>query len=56
MIEELNKNLEILELERIKEILPEYVHKNSKDMPPFTEALNYLLKTEIEYKYTRASE
>ena len=28
MIEELNKNLEILELERIKEILPEYVHKN----------------------------
>ena len=32
MIEELNKNLEILELERIKEILPEYVHKNSKDM------------------------
>lgn len=56
MIEELNKNLEILELERIKEILPEYVHKNSKDMPPFTEALNYLLKTEIEYKDTRAAE
>lgn len=56
MIEELNKNLEILELERIKKILPEYVHKNSKDMPPFTEALNYLLKTEIEYKDTRAAE
>ena len=56
MIEELNKNLEILELERIKEILPEYIHKNSKNMPPFTEALNYLLKTEIEYKDTRAAE
>lgn len=56
MIEELNKNLEILELERIKEILPEYIHKNSKNMPPFTESLNYLLKTEIEYKDTRAAE
>ena len=56
MIEELNKNLEILELERIKEILPEYIHKNSKNMPPFTEALNYLLKAEIEYKDTRAAE
>ena len=31
MIKELNKNLEILELERIKEILPEYIHKNSKN-------------------------
>ena len=56
MIEELNKNLEILELERIKEILPEYIHKNSKNMPPFTEALNNLLKTEIEYKDTIAAE
>ena len=56
MIEELNKNLDILELEKIKEILPEYIHKNSKNMPPFTEALNYLLKTEIEYKDTRAAE
>ena len=30
MIEEINKNLEQLNLERIKEILPEYIHKTSK--------------------------
>ena len=28
MSEELNKSLDILELERIKEILPDYIHKN----------------------------
>ena len=27
---ELNKKLDILQLEKIKEILPEYIHKNSK--------------------------
>ena len=56
MIEELNKNLDILELERIKEILPNYIHKNIKNMPPLTESLNYLLKEEINYKDSRAAE
>ena len=50
MSEELNKSLDILELERIKEILPDYIHKNIKDMPPLTESLNYLFKEEIDYK------
>ena len=56
MIEELNKNLDILELERIKEILPDYIHKNIKDMPPLTERLNYLFRAEIDYKDSRAAE
>ena len=56
MIEELNKYLDTLELERIKELLPDYIHKHSKDMPPLTESLNYLLKSEIEYKDNRAAE
>ena len=51
MSEELNKSLDILELERIKEILPDYIHKNIKDMPPLTESLNYLFKEEIDYTY-----
>ena len=50
MNEELNKSLHILELERTKEILPDYIHKNIKSMPPLTESLNYLLKEEIDYK------
>lgn len=56
MIEELNNNLEILELEKIKEILPDYIHKKSKNMPPLTESLNYLFKEEIKYKNERAAE
>ena len=56
MINELNKNLELLELERIKEILPEYIHENNKNMPPLTESLNYLLKEEIKYKDNRAAD
>ena len=56
MSEELNKSLDILELERIKEILPDYIHKNIKDMPPLTESLNYLFKEEIDYKDSRAAE
>ena len=32
MIEEINKKLDILELERIKEILPDYIHKTSKSL------------------------
>lgn len=56
MIEELNKNLGILELEKVKEILPDYIHKNSKNMPPLTESLNYLLKEEINHKDKRAAE
>ena len=56
MSEELNKSLDILELERIKEILPDYIHKNIKDMPPLTESLNYLFRAEIDYKDSRAAE
>lgn len=56
MIEELNKNLNILELNRIKEILPDYIHRISKSPPPLTESLNYLFKQEITYKDERAAE
>lgn len=56
MSEELNKKLDILELEKIKEILPDYIHKNSKNIPTITEILNYLLGEEISYKDRRASE
>ena len=55
MIEEINKNLEQLSLERIKEILPEYIHKTSKNPPPLSESLNYLLNEEITFKNDRAS-
>ena len=48
MIEELNKSLDILELNRIKEILPDYIHKTSKDNLSLTEQLNYLLSEEIK--------
>ena len=34
------------ELEKIKEILPDYIHKISKTPPPLTDSLNYLLKEE----------
>ena len=51
MIEELNKNLEILELERIKEILPEYIHKNIKDISPLTESLKYLFLKQIVFNF-----
>lgn len=53
---ELNKKLDILELEKIKEILPEYIHNNSKKMPPLSDTLDYLLTEEIKYKDERASE
>ena len=56
MIEELNKNLNILELEKIKEVLPDYVHKHSKNMPPLTDSLNYLLSEEIKHKDNKASD
>lgn len=56
MNEELNKNLDILELEKIKEILPEYIHQTSKENLTLTEQLNYLLKEEINYKDSRAAE
>ena len=56
MIEELNKNLDILELERIKEILPDYTHKHNKSMPPLTESLNYLTSEEIKAKDERIEE
>lgn len=56
MIEELNKKLDILGLEKVKEILPDYIHKNSKNMPPFTDSLNYLFNEEICYKDDKASE
>lgn len=53
---ELNKKLNILGLEKIKEILPDYIHKNNKNMPPLSESLNYLLTEEIKSKDERASE
>ena len=56
MIEELNNKLSILELDRIKEILPDYIHKTNKNNPPLTESLDYLLNEEINYKNNRASE
>ena len=56
MIEELNKKLDILELEKIKEILPDYIHKTSKNNPPISESLNYLLEEEIKSKDARAAE
>ena len=56
MIENINKNLDILELIRIKEILPDYIHQTSKNNPPISESLNYLLEEETKYKDARASE
>lgn len=56
MITELNKKLDMLELERIKEILPDYIHKTNKEKPPLTESLNYLLEKEIKFKDARAAE
>ena len=56
MIEELNKKLDILELERVKEILPDYIHKTNKTPPTITKSLDYLLGEEINYKDNRAAE
>ena len=56
MIEELNKKLDLLELEKIKEILPDYIHKNNKEIPPLSDSLNYLLGCEIDFKDERAAE
>ena len=56
MNEELNKKLEKLELERIKEILPDYIHKTAKNPQPLTESINYLITEEINKKNIRASE
>ena len=56
MIEELNEKLDLLELEKVKEILPDYVHKHNKDMPPLSDSLNYLLGCEISFKDERAAE
>lgn len=56
MIEELNKNLEILELNRIKEILPDYIHKTNKENLTLTEQLNFLAKEEINNRDSRAAE
>lgn len=55
MIEEINKSLDTLELEKIKEILPDYIHKTAKEQPPLTESLNYLLSEEIKFKDDRAA-
>ena len=56
MIENLNKKLDILNLEKIKEILPDYIHKTNKQPPTLTESLNYLFSEEINYKDNRAAE
>lgn len=56
MFEELNKRLDILELNKIKEMLPDYIHKTSKENKTLSEHLNYLLKEEIDDKDYRAAE
>lgn len=56
MIEELNKNLGILELNRIKEILPDYIHRTTKENLTLTEQLNFLTKEEINNRDSRAAE
>lgn len=56
MIEELNKKLDTLDLVKIKEILPDYIHKNNKNNITLSASLNYLLGEEIKYKDERASE
>lgn len=56
MIEELNNKLDILELEKVKEILPDYVHKTSKQQLVLSDALNYLLGEEINERNARASD
>lgn len=56
MIEELNKNLDNLELQKIKEIFPDYVHKTSKENISLTEHLNYLLNEEVNDRNVRAAE
>lgn len=56
MIEELNEKLDLLELEKVKEILPDYIHKHNKNMPPLSDSLNYLLGCEISFKDERAAE
>ena len=56
MIEELNRNLDILELTKIKEILPDYIHRINKEELTLTEQLRYLTAEEINYKDSRAAE
>lgn len=56
MIEELNNKLDNLDLIKIKEILPDYTHKTSKENISLTEHLNYLLNEEIKSRDTRAAE
>ena len=56
MIEEINKKLDISELEKIKEILPDYIHKTSKKKPSISESINYLLEEKIKSKDTQATE
>ena len=55
MIEQLNKNLDILQLNRIKEILPNYIHKTAKENKSLSESLNELLKEEIDYQNERSA-
>lgn len=56
MIEQLNNNLETLELERIKEILPDYNHQYSKSKKTLTESLYDLTSEEINFQNKRAAE
>ena len=56
MMKEIDKKLDILELERRKEILPDYIHKTNKENKTLTEQLNYLVTEEINYKDNRAAE
>ena len=56
MTEELNKKFDILDLLRVREILPDYIHQTSKKSITLTESLNYLLGEEITYKDNKAAE
>lgn len=56
MTEELKKKLIHLELDKIVEILPDYIHKNSKKEVALTDTLNYLCGEQINHKNLKASE
>lgn len=54
--ETLIKNLNTLELDRIADILPDYLHEISKNPPTLTTSLYKLTEEEINFKNARAAE
>lgn len=56
MTEELRLNLKKLELEKIEEVLPNYIHENSKKVKPINEILMDLTNEEINYKIIKSAE